>query len=91
MIKKLEEKFHLGGLVFNYPYVNAYIVLVSKKHIKGITVTELLEGKQITTTSHNYLGNRKEFDLKKKVIIDFCSFLKKVKVCLGPRCIYLIK
>ncbi len=76
----VEVKFRASGefkasdLPKNYPYVNAYIVLVSKKHIKCITVTELLEGKEITSTSHNYLGNRKEFDLDKKVIIDFCSF-----------------
>lgn len=24
--------------------------------------------------SKNYLGNRKEFDLEKQVIIDFCDF-----------------
>ena len=48
--------------------------LVSKKHIKCITVTELMEGKEISPTSHNYLGNRKEFDLDKNVIIDFCAF-----------------
>jgi hypothetical protein len=76
----VEVKFRASGefkatdLPKNYPYVNAYIVLVSKKHIKCITVTELLEGKEITTSSHNYLGNRKEFDLDKKVIIDFCEF-----------------
>jgi hypothetical protein len=34
----------------------------------------LQEGKEITPTSQNYLGNRKEFDLDKDVIIDFCKF-----------------
>jgi len=76
----LEVKFRAYGefkakdLPKNYPYENAYIILVSKKHIKCITVTELNEGKEITPTSKNYLGNRKEFDLDKDVIIDFCSF-----------------
>ncbi len=76
----VEVKFRASGefkgsdLPKNYPYINAYIILVSKKHIKCITVTELLEGKEITPSSHNYLGNRKEFDLEKKVIIDFCDF-----------------
>ena len=76
----VEVKFRASGefskkdLPKNYPYENAFIVLVSKKHIKCITVTELLEGKEISTTSHNYLGSRKEFDLDKDVIIDFCKF-----------------
>lgn len=76
----LEVKFRANGefkskdLPKNYPYENAYIILVSKKHIKCITVTELNEGKEITSKSKNYLGSRKEFDLDKEVIIDFCSF-----------------
>lgn len=76
----VEVKFRASGefkfqdLPKDYPYTNAFIVLVSKKHIKCITVTELIEGKEITPTSHNYLGSRKEFDLDKEVIIDFCKF-----------------
>jgi len=76
----VEVKFRASGefkfkdLPKNYPYENAYIILVSKKHIKCITVEELKEGKEITTTSQNYLGKRKEFDLNKEVIIDFCKF-----------------
>lgn len=79
----IEVKFRASGefkpkeLPKDYPYTNAYIILVSKKHIKCITVNELLEGKEITPTSHNYLGNRKEFDLDKQVIIDFCEFAIK--------------
>lgn len=67
-------EFSLKDLAANYPYGNAYIVLVSKKHIKCITVAELNDGKEISPSSHNYLGNRKEFDLNKDVIIDFCKF-----------------
>jgi len=75
----IEVKFRASGEfsskeLKDYPYTNAYIIVVSKKHIKCVTVTELLEGKEISPTSHNYLGNRKEFDLDKKVIIDFCDF-----------------
>lgn len=76
----IEVKFRASGefkhkdLPKNYPYENAYIVLVSKKHIKCITINELKEGKEITPTSQNYLGNRKEFDLDKDVIIEFCQF-----------------
>lgn len=67
-------EFSIKDLPKNYPYENAYIVLVSKKHIKCITVPELQEGKEITPSSQNYLGKRKEFDLEKEVIIDFCNF-----------------
>lgn len=76
----IEVKFRANGsfryndLPQNYPYENAYIILVSKKHIKCITVDELSQGKAITPTSKNYLGTRKEFELDKAVIIDFCSF-----------------
>jgi hypothetical protein len=61
-------------MIKDYPYRNAYIVLVSKKHIKCLTVEELESGKEITPTSKNYLGNRKEFDLDRQTIIDFCDF-----------------
>jgi len=67
-------EFKLKDLPKDYPYTNAYIILVSKKHIKCLTVQDLLDGKEITPESKNYLGNRKEFDLDKDVIIDFCNF-----------------
>jgi len=76
----VEVKFRASGefkakdLPKGYPYTNAFIVLVSKKHIKCLTVQELLDGKEITPESRNYLGNRKEFDLDKDVIVDFCNF-----------------
>ncbi len=76
----IEVKFRASGefkfndLPKDYPYENAYIILVSKKHIKCITFQELKEGKEISKTSRNYLGSRKEFDLKKDIIIDFCKF-----------------
>jgi len=76
----IEVKFRKSGqflpkdLPKDYPYGNAYIILVSKKHIKCISVSELVAGKEITPKSKNYLGSRKEFELDKKVIIDFCNF-----------------
>jgi hypothetical protein len=76
----VEVKFRANGefrakdLPKDYPYTNAYIILVSKKHIKCITVEELLDGKEITPETKNYLGSRKEFDLDKDVIVDFCNF-----------------
>jgi len=79
----IEVKFRANGefkykdLPENYPFDNAYIILVSKKHIKCITVQELQDGKEITPNSTNYLGNRREFDLNKKVIKEFCEFAIK--------------
>ena len=71
---RANETFKFSDLPKNYPYENAYFILVSKKHIKCITYNELNEGKEISPTSKNYLGSRKEFDLEKDVIIDFCEF-----------------
>lgn len=73
---RASEKFDIVDLG-DYPYDNAYIILVSKKHIKCITVPELRAGREITPSSHNYLGNRPEFDLNKETIISFCSFAVK--------------
>jgi len=71
------ESFKFSDIDKDYPYENCYFVLVSKKHIKCITYQELKDGKEITPTSRNYLGNRKEFELDKDIIIDFCNFAVK--------------
>lgn len=71
---RAKGEFTIKDLPKNYPYKNAYIVVVSKKHIKCITVEELEKGDEITPGSRNYLGSRKEFDLQKEVILDFCDF-----------------
>lgn len=71
------EKFSFSDLPKNYAWENVYIIVVSKKHIKCITYQELKEGKEITPESRNYLGNRKEFDLDKDIIIAFCDFAIK--------------
>ena len=74
---RANEEFKLKDLPKNYPYRNAFIILVSKKHIKCITVPELEAGQEIAPTSKNYLGYRKEFGLDKEVIKDFCDFAVK--------------
>ena len=71
------EEFRFKDLPKDYPFENCYFILVSKTHIKCITYQELKDGKEITPTSKNYLGNREEFDLDKNVIIDFCKFAIK--------------
>ncbi len=74
---RTSEEFTMKDLPKNYPFENAFFIVVSKKHIKCITYKELIDGKEITPTSKNYLGSRKEFDLDKQVIIDFCNFAVK--------------
>jgi hypothetical protein len=71
------ESFKFIDLDKDYPYENCYFVVVSKKHIKCITYQELKEGKEVTPNSHNYLGNRREFELDRDVIIHFCDFAVK--------------
>jgi len=80
----IEVKFRKSGQfdfndksLINYPYRNAYFIVVSKNHIKCITYKELKEGKKVTSKSMNYLGNRKEFDLDKETIKQFCDFAVK--------------
>lgn len=74
---RANETFKRDDLPESYAWQNAFIIIVSKKHIKCISFKELEEGKEISPTSHNYLGNRKEFELDKKVIIEFCEFAVK--------------
>ena len=74
---RVSETFSVKDLPAGYPYDNAYIILVSKRHIKCITVEELRNGKEITPQCRNYLGSRKEFELDKEVIKDFCDFAVK--------------
>lgn len=61
----------------DYPFENALFILVTKKHIKCISYEELEQGKEITPTSHNYLGKRKEFDTDKDLIIEYCKYAVK--------------
>ncbi|MBL7847754.1 MAG: hypothetical protein JNL40_09825 [Cyclobacteriaceae bacterium] len=71
---RANETFTRKDLPKDYAWTNAYFILVSKKHIKCVSFAELEAGEEITPTSKNYLGNRKEFDLDKDVIKEFCDF-----------------
>ncbi|MEO9533656.1 MAG: hypothetical protein ABJG68_01555 [Crocinitomicaceae bacterium] len=61
----------------DYPYQNALIVLVSKRHIKSISFMELADGKEIHENDRKYLGSRKEFDTDKEKIIEYCQYAVK--------------
>lgn len=60
-----------------YPFENALFILVTRKHIKCISYKQLNEGKEITSTCHNYLDKRKEFNTDKKRIIEYCKYAVK--------------
>jgi hypothetical protein len=60
-----------------YPFENALVVLVTKKHIKCISVEELKAGKVIKPGNNYMLGSRKEFDTDKALIIDYCKYAVK--------------
>lgn len=71
---RASETFAFNNLPKDYAWENAFFILVSKKHIKCINYKELKGGKEITPESQNYLGSRKEFDLDRDTILDFCKF-----------------
>lgn len=76
---KYREKgdFTIGDLPDDYPYNNSYIVVVSKQHIKCVTLPELRAGKKVTSTSTNYLRDRREFNPDQENITSFCEFAVK--------------
>ncbi|OGJ22251.1 hypothetical protein A3K73_05940 [Candidatus Pacearchaeota archaeon RBG_13_36_9] len=74
---RANEEFSRDELSKEYPFENCYFIVVSKKHIKCITYKELMSGKTVSPSPHNYLGDREEFELDKNVIIDFCNFAVK--------------
>ncbi|MEQ9285399.1 MAG: hypothetical protein RIG77_00745 [Cyclobacteriaceae bacterium] len=73
---KKDEKYTIDHIDKNgdYPFHNALILVVSKKHIKCISYQELADGKEITPKCRNYLGNRKEFDTDRDTIIEYCKY-----------------
>lgn len=76
----VEVKFRADGYFSSkdidkdYPYDDALIIVVSKKHIKCLSVRELKQGQAISPACDNYLAYRSEFQLRKDVVIDFCRF-----------------
>lgn len=67
-------KFADFGKDFPDGYDNAFVIIVSKKHIKCLTVQELRNGAEISPESRNLLGYRPEFMAYRDVIIDYCGF-----------------
>lgn len=70
---RASEQFSLKDLPEDYPWVNAYFIIVSKRHIKCINYAQLKAGEFIGPECHHYLSNRKEFELDKDTIVSFCN------------------
>jgi hypothetical protein len=61
-----------------YPFPNAFFIVVSKSHIKCLSYEQLKEGKKITPTYRGYyLGDVKAFETDKEVIKKFCKYATK--------------
>jgi hypothetical protein len=71
-------EFGFENLSKDYPYLNALMIIVSRKHIKCLSVTELKDGKRITNGCRNYLGSRNEFKLEKDTIIEFRNLANRL-------------
>lgn len=81
----IEVKFRKSGILKlkdidkygEYPFENALFVLVTQKHIKCVSYSELKEGREIHEKCRNWLGNRKEFETDKELIVEYCRYATK--------------
>jgi hypothetical protein len=74
---RANEEFSVKDVDKDYPFENAYFILVSKKHIKCLSYQDLKKGKKINPKSQNYLGSVKAFETDKEIIKDFCDYAVK--------------
>lgn len=76
------EKFSIQDLeeqkYGEYPFPNAFFVVVSKNHIKCLSYEQLKAGKKISQEYNGYyLGDIKSFETDKETIIKFCKYAVK--------------
>lgn len=87
-IHYIEVKFRANGQFCfadvgeTYPYKNTYFIVISKRHIKCVSYSELEEGHFISASSRNYLGYRDDFKTNRKDIVQFCKFAIKFFECV---------
>lgn len=74
---RANESFSIKDLPKDYPFENAFFIVVSKRHIKCLSFAELKAGREIAPTCRNYLGSRKEFETDREIIIQFCEYAIK--------------
>ncbi|MBL6445695.1 hypothetical protein JMN32_05205 [Fulvivirga sp. 29W222] len=86
----IEVKFKADGAYSKVelkenPYDSAFVVVVTKKHIKCLTVKEIKEGKKLRKYPDNYLGDRPEFEFseeQREMIKSFCDYALKYYQCV---------
>ncbi|WP_157366558.1 hypothetical protein [Aquimarina agarilytica] len=79
---RADGKFLLKELGKNYPYKNAYILVVSKKHIRCVLYSELEESGELLMKKEYLLGYREDFKTNREIILYFCELAKKYFSCL---------
>lgn len=77
-----DGKFSLSEIGENYPYKNAFFIVISKKHIRCISYSELEEFKEIPNKKDFLLGYREDFITNRKIILEFCELAKKYFDCV---------
>jgi hypothetical protein len=75
---RANKEFILDESKGKYPFNDVYFIILSKNTIKCITLNELRNGKTITSTTGDLLGNRSEFKLNRSIIVKFCKFAEKL-------------
>ena len=61
----------------NYPYKNTWFIIVSKKDIRCISYSEIIDGKKLTDNDSYLLKNSNIFKLNKKLVIQFQNYAIK--------------
>lgn len=93
-VHQIEVKFRKGGnfsfknignKYYNaedYPYKDAYFVVVSKSHIKYLSYEDLKNGKTISSNYGHYFNEQSEFVTDRETVLDFCEFAVKFFECV---------
>lgn len=79
----IEVKFRANGCFCadekfkkkNYP-PECFVIVVTKEHIKCLTVQDLLDGQEITPQCKHYLSEKKAFKLNRETILYFRDFVR---------------
>lgn len=69
--------FTLEDIKGEYPWPQAFFIVVTKEHIKCLTYKQLAAGKAIAPTCNNLLIVRKDLDLDRELILQYGVLAKK--------------
>jgi hypothetical protein len=74
---KADGHYNYQLLKSPYIYEQGYVIVITKLHIKCLSVAELKEGKEINKDCDNLLSNRTEFNLDSRVVSHFTKIAQK--------------